>query len=91
MKDLAKGLCLHYNFDFEDLYQPIEYLESTGTQYINSGATIEANTHVEAKFMYTDISGSFPMLYGAWSVFSFSTNSSNGNLCISGGGAYNNN
>ena len=35
VKNLARGLCLHYNF--EDLYEPVEYIQSTGTQYIDTG------------------------------------------------------
>lgn len=33
IKNLSRALVLHYNF--EDLYTPLEYLESSGTQYIN--------------------------------------------------------
>lgn len=35
IKNLYKALVLHYNF--EELYKPLEYLESNGTQYINPG------------------------------------------------------
>jgi hypothetical protein len=35
IKNLSKALVLHYNF--EELYKPVEYLQSSGTQYINSG------------------------------------------------------
>jgi len=36
IKELAQGSVLHYNFNFEELYQPIEYIESTGTQWIDT-------------------------------------------------------
>ena len=35
VQNLKKGLVLHYRFD--DLYRDLDYIRSTGTQYINSG------------------------------------------------------
>ena len=35
VKNLAKALVLHYNF--EDLYTPLDYIASSGTQYIDTG------------------------------------------------------
>lgn len=37
IKELARGLALHYKFNFEDLYVPVEYIQSSGTQYIDTG------------------------------------------------------
>ena len=35
--ELSQGLVAHYSFNWEEFYQPIEYIESTGTQYIDTG------------------------------------------------------
>ena len=44
-------------------YQEVEYLESTGTQYIDTEFKPNNNTSVEVKFQYTKIAASF--LFGA--------------------------
>lgn len=51
VKEIAQGLAVHYAFNFEDLYQPIEYLESTGTQYIDTGIKDSNNTCIEVKYI----------------------------------------
>jgi len=84
IKDLAKGLNAHLRFNFDDCFDVVEFIESTGTQWIDSGVSIAANTRVETKVSWADISGSYPMLYGAWSTFSLSSMPS-GKLCISSG------
>lgn len=53
VKELAKGLCCHYKFNFEDLYIPVQYLKSSGTQYINTGIVDTNNTCIELK-QYTE-------------------------------------
>lgn len=35
IKNLARGLVVHY--DFENLYIPVNYIQTNGTQYINTG------------------------------------------------------
>lgn len=35
VKDLSKGLCLHYKLNFEDLYEPVSSIRATGTQHID--------------------------------------------------------
>ncbi len=82
IKDTTRALVLHYNF--EELYRPLEYIESTGTQFFNTSVTIEAGTRVETKIIFKGF-GSYPMVYGAWDVFSFSPRD-DGTLCVSGGG-----
>lgn len=47
INDVASDLFLHYKFNFEDLYQPIEYIQSTGTQYIDTGITPSASNILE--------------------------------------------
>lgn len=53
IKELARGLSCHYKFNFEDSYQPVEYLLSSGTQYINTGVIDTNNTCIELK-QYTE-------------------------------------
>jgi len=51
--ELSQGLVAHYSFNWEEFYQPIEYIESTGTQYIdtdikfNTGNTYELRSKIE--------------------------------------------
>jgi len=60
IKELAKGLALHYKFNFEDLYVPVEYIQSSASstnsgQFIDTGWTYP-NTGIitlESKFAFT--------------------------------------
>ncbi len=71
-------------------YREVEYLESTGTQWMDSNVPIAAKTNVRCKVVWTNISGSYPMLYGAWEVYALSSMPS-GKLCIASGGYSGNN
>ena len=57
--------------DFESLrilpqeYQEVEYIESTGTQYINTGYVTKYGDTVEIEFEYTTINNTFNFIYGA--------------------------
>lgn len=66
IKDLAKGLCLHYKFNFEDLYQPIDYIEFTGSQYIDSGVKklTASNFSIEIDYQRTNIDDADACLFG---------------------------
>ena len=54
IKDLARGLCLHYRLNFEDLYEPIEYIQSTGTQRVKLNLTPKSTYKIESTFAITD-------------------------------------
>ena len=71
-------------------YREVEYLESTGTQWIDSNVSIAAKTSMKCKVIWTNISGNYPMLYGAWAVFALSSMPSQ-KLCIASGGYSGNN
>ena len=82
IRNLNRALVLHY--DFNSVYRPLMCVESTGTQWFDSGVTISANTWVKAKISYN--SGfNYNMMYGAWSIFSNSLRATN-TLCIASGG-----
>lgn len=53
VKNIAKGLCLHYSFNFDDLYTPVEYIQSSGTQYIDTGFVPVSTTTMECKVAAT--------------------------------------
>lgn len=76
-------------FSLPEAYEEVEYIESTGTQWFDSNITILAKTNIKCKVLWTNISGNYPMLYGAWSVFSLSSMPS-GYFCIASGGRSNN-
>ena len=82
ISNISKCLVLHYNF--ENLYKPVEYLQSSGTQWIDSGVSISKKTNIKAKILWNTLSGSYPMIYGAWPVFSLSPCAAK--TCISSGG-----
>lgn len=59
--------------DFESLrilpneYQEVEYIESSGTQYINTGYVTKYGDTVEVEFEYTTINNIYNFIYGATS------------------------
>ena len=57
----SNGL-IEYKYDFTKDYQQVEYIKTTGTQYINMGIKPTNNTKVYIDFMYTSVSG---FLYGS--------------------------
>lgn len=79
-----------FNYVLPSTYQKVEYIQSDGNQWLDSNVSIAAKTNVECIIKWTDISGSYPMLYGAWSIYAFSSMPS-GKLCIASGGTSGNN
>lgn len=53
-------------------YQQVEYLESTGTQYIDTGVTISKSKSIECEVMPISVSG-FTSLYGIYEAAHFVT------------------
>lgn len=53
IKELSRGLALHYKFNFEDLYVPVEYIQSSGTQWIQTGLM---SSDFSSKIIKCDIS-----------------------------------
>ena len=59
IEEIAKGLVLHYKLDGENQilvpsgYQQLEYLESTGTQYINTGKVPQDTYEYRFKYALT--------------------------------------
>ena len=41
--------------DLPDGYQQVEYIQSTGTQYINTGYKAKPNTQIDVDFQFTDL------------------------------------
>ena len=70
---LAQGLVLHYKLDGEGTiivpkeYQQLEYLESTGTQKIDTGIVPQNTFKYQFKYMFTEISG-YKGVFGAYSA-----------------------
>lgn len=57
-------------------YQHLEYIESTGTQWINTGYVYNSTNNsykVKSKFQLTRTIGSYPAIYGAYSAESANT------------------
>lgn len=46
----------------------IEYLESTGTQYIKTGVQVNQNLKTEVTFQFTDVSGNYGIFGLRWAV-----------------------
>lgn len=53
VKELAKGLVLNYKFNFEDMYTPVDYIQSSGTQWIQTGLM---SSDFSSKIIKCDIS-----------------------------------
>ena len=52
--------------NWEDGYQPVEYIESTGTQYINTGYAHDTKyTHYEFDFMLTNRPNTYHSVFGS--------------------------
>ena len=66
-------------------YTELEYIESNGTQYIDSGVSIGANVWVDIDLMWTS-AFSYNMMLGAWSVLALSLRDTNV-VCAASGGA----
>lgn len=55
-----------YEIQEEELpYTELEYIESNGTQYINTGINPTSNLIIKAKFLITDTPSNFYALYGS--------------------------
>jgi len=65
-------------------YKEIDYIYSTGTQWIDSGVSIAANTRIEAGIKFNS-AFDYNMMYGAWSLFSLSLKGDN-TWCVASGG-----
>lgn len=65
-------------------YIPVEYIESTGTQWFDSGVSITAKTEVQAKIKF-NAAFNYNMMYGAWNIFSMSLKGDN-TWCVASGG-----
>lgn len=65
IKNLSKALVLHYNF--EELYKPVKFIESTGTQYIDTGIKASDQiTRVEGRIYKTSLAGTAGILFGLY-------------------------
>ena len=65
VKNLAKALVLHYNF--EDLYKPVKFIESTGTQYIDTGIKASDQiTRIEGRIYKTSLMGTAGIFFGLY-------------------------
>ena len=53
------------SFTYGHTITPVEYLESTGTQYINTGYNPNSNTKVEARFKMNETATRFKWLFSA--------------------------
>lgn len=71
-------------FDYSN-YNQLSYLESTGTQFINTGVKVAANTAIEIDLVFTS-AFSYNMAAGVWDKLSIS-NMSGSTICVSVGGS----
>lgn len=46
-------------------YQEVEYIESTGTQYIDTKTYLTVDTEIQSEFLFTGSNGSYPTPYGS--------------------------
>ena len=75
-------------FDYNNYYK-LEYIESSGTQYIETNVLVNETTNIEIKCIFTKLFD-YNMAVGVWSCLSASTTST-GNACISANGVADNN
>jgi len=66
-------------------YKAMNYIQSSGSQWFDSGVSIAANTWVETDLMFTN-AWSYNMMFGAWSYFAVSLRSAN-TVCAGCGGS----
>lgn len=67
-------------------YSWLNYIQSTGTQWINTGVPVASNTWVETDLMF-DAAFDYNMMFGTWTD-SFAVSLKNGNaLCVGVGAA----
>nr|MCR5565192.1 LamG domain-containing protein [Gammaproteobacteria bacterium] len=85
MYDMSEVIKKIKEAGLDQVYDLAEYIESTGTQYINTGYVFNSNTSIESEIMFTD-QFSYNMMYGAWPLFSVALVDKN-LLCVSSGSA----
>lgn len=74
-------------FDYDN-YNRLNSLESTGTQFVNTGVKVAENTAAEIDLMFTE-AFSYNMSMGVWPCFSISTMSGSTVCAAVGGGQVN--
>lgn len=75
---------LYHIYPMNDRYMPLDYLESTGTQYINTGYKATATTWVRA-YVYFSALFNYNMAFGNWDTFALSLKTDGAVACACGG------
>jgi len=66
IEKVYKGTTLLYSSSrLPSAYQEVEYLESSGTQYIDSGVAPNQDTKVQVRMQKSSTQGSYPKLFGS--------------------------
>lgn len=91
--DSAEEYSLELNFRLPSLYQEVEYIASSGTQWIDTGITPNSNTLCKIKFMNLEVTGNTIFGYSSGNELRFFNNSSAyyfdlGSSRINGGTCY---
>ena len=81
----ASGWAYH-SAPLPSAYQAVRYLESTGTQWIDTGVDVAATTKIQAEIIFNE-AFYHNMMYGAWTNFSLALRATN-EWTVGGGGTY---
>lgn len=65
MIEFTAGTAVGGNIHILNSYQRVEYISSSGTQYIDTGFTANQNTTVDLKFKMIDTSASYAIMFGS--------------------------
>ena len=81
VKELSKGLFLHYKFDeveyIDDEYETLEYIQSTGTQWIDLGMPVGSYDNVDIKLAFHE---SITAFFGASDSGTYNNKTFNGTV-----------
>ena len=79
-----------YDFTGWVSYTPIEYLESTGAQYIDTGVVVQPSTKIKTSFEFVQVKGGDPIfgIYQSSNDYRFYFNRYNGSYWRIGLGGY---
>lgn len=86
--DLSKACIVHYKFAERILppdYTEVEYLESSGTQYINIGIPVSASTGIDVDFQIKS-NFDFNMVAGVWDRLALSARANTSLVCMATSG-----
>ena len=86
---IANGLVANDGITLPSEYQRVEYIESSGTQYIDTGVTIGNTINTIIDYNYTSIDSNERYLYGYDSPYVFGMMKGTGRFFSNGGSTFN--